>query len=67
MKRFTPRTVRTCDIRNGKIDGIDREIRIDGELDDAQRNRLLEIADVCRVYRRLHSEVQIVTLPAESP
>lgn len=49
----------------GKIDRIEREIRIDGELDEAQRKRLLEIADMCPVHRTLHSGVRIVTRTAK--
>lgn len=50
-----------CETRSGRIDRIERRIRIDGALDAAQRQRLLEIADLCPVHRTLHSEVQIVT------
>ena len=53
-----------CETKVGKIDRIEREIAITGELDDAQRQRLLEIADMCPVHRTLHSEVQIVTRAA---
>lgn len=50
-----------CETREGKVDQIEREITITGELDDAQRARLLEIADKCPVHRTLHSEVAIRT------
>jgi putative redox protein len=30
-------------------------------LDEAQRERLLEIAEKCPVHRTLHSEVQVLT------
>jgi uncharacterized OsmC-like protein/alpha/beta superfamily hydrolase len=50
-----------CETREGKIDRIEREIDISGELDDTQRARLLEIADKCPVHRTLHSEVSIKT------
>lgn len=50
-----------CETRSGRIDRIEREIRIEGKLDAAQRQRLIEIADMCPVHRTLHSEVQIVT------
>ena len=53
-----------CETRVGKIDRIEREIKLEGELDDAQRKRLLEIADLCPVHRTLHSEVLIVTRAA---
>ena len=51
----------SCETRQGKIDRIDRVITLEGDLDDAQRTRLLEIADKCPVHRTLHSEVQINT------
>jgi len=50
-----------CETKEGRIDQIDRVIRLEGALDDAQRKRLMEIADKCPVHRTLHSEVRIVT------
>jgi len=50
-----------CETREGKIDRIEREIELKGKLDDAQRARLLEIANKCPVHRTLHSEVWIPT------
>jgi len=50
-----------CETRDGRIDAIERSITLDGALDDAQRTRLLEIADKCPVHRTLHSEVSIRT------
>lgn len=48
-----------CETKEGRIDRIQREIRLEGPLDDAQRARLMEIADKCPVHRTLHSEVKI--------
>jgi len=42
-----------------KIDVFDKTIRLEGALDDAQRQRLLEIADRCPVHKTLHSEVKV--------
>src|SRR5258708_26853237 len=53
-----------CETREGRIDRLDRVIALEGPLDDAQRERLLEIADKCPVHRTLHSEVHIVTVLA---
>ncbi|WP_119165690.1 bifunctional alpha/beta hydrolase/OsmC family protein [Algihabitans albus] len=50
-----------CETRDGKVDRIDRQIRLEGDLDESQREKLLEIADKCPVHRTLHSEVKIVT------
>lgn len=44
-----------------KIDRFTRDIRIDGDLDETQRQRLLEIADKCPVHRTLEAESKIVT------
>ena len=50
-----------CQTTTGKVDRIEREIEIVGDIDDATRQRLLEIADKCPVHRTLHSEVQVVS------
>ncbi len=50
-----------CETKDGKIDRIDRVIELTGDLDDATRQRLLEIADKCPVHRTLESENLIVT------
>ncbi len=51
-----------CETREGKVDAFQREIVLQGDLDDGQRARLLEIADKCPVHRTLHSEVRITTV-----
>ena len=48
-----------CETKTGKIDEIERVIAFDGDLDDEQRARLLEIADKCPVHRTLTHEVKI--------
>jgi putative redox protein len=48
-----------------RIDHFDRQLVLEGELDDEQRKRLLEIADRCPVHRTLHSDVKITTSLAE--
>jgi len=48
-----------------KIDHISRELVLEGPLDEAQRQRLLEIADRCPVHRTLHSEIKVTTTLAE--
>jgi putative redox protein len=50
-----------CETKEGKIDRIDREIELVGKLDDAQRAKLLDIANKCPVHRTLHSEIWIPT------
>jgi len=48
-----------CETREGKVDEILREITLEGELTDEQRQRLLEIADRCPVHRTLTSEIKV--------
>jgi len=43
------------------LDRIDREIELTGNLDEAQKLRLLEIAERCPVHRSLKSEINIQT------
>jgi len=43
----------------GKLEVISRLIRLDGDLSDAERQRLLEIADRCPVHRTLTGELRI--------
>jgi len=50
-----------CETKEGRIDRIERGIVLQGALDDAQRARLLEIADRCPVHRTLTSEIKIST------
>jgi uncharacterized OsmC-like protein len=50
-----------CETREGRIDRIEREISLVGELSDEQRQRLLMIADKCPVHRTLMNEVSVVT------
>jgi uncharacterized OsmC-like protein/alpha/beta superfamily hydrolase len=51
----------TCETVEGKIDSIEREIEISGNLDEDSRQKLLEIADRCPVHRTLNSEVEITS------
>jgi putative redox protein len=53
-----------CETREGKLDRIDREIALEGPLDDGQRARLMEIAERCPVHRTLTSEIVIRSRPA---
>lgn len=50
-----------CESRSGMVDLLEREIALQGPLDDAQRGRLLEIAERCPVHRTLMEEKRIVT------
>ena len=52
---------KSCETKVGKIDRIERAITLTGALDEAQRARLIEIADKCPVHRTLTSEIDIRT------
>ena len=42
-------------------DGFVREVHVDGDLDDARRDKLAEIADKCPVHRTVEHGVRVVT------
>jgi len=50
-----------CETMEGRLDQIERSLTLPGPLDDAQRQRLMEIADKCPVHRTLTSEIKIRT------
>lgn len=62
-----PVTDISCDVRfkksgaDGKLNVFIRKIKIEGELDEAQRARMLQIADKCPVHRMLEGETEIRT------
>ncbi|WP_376695330.1 bifunctional alpha/beta hydrolase/OsmC family protein [Wenzhouxiangella sp. EGI_FJ10305] len=51
----------SCETTGGKIDRLEREISIEGDIDADQRRRMLEIADRCPVHRTLESEIQVTS------
>jgi len=53
-----------CEKSDGKIDQFTRHISIDGNLTDAEQNRMLEIADKCPVHKTLENEIKILTCGA---
>jgi len=52
---------RDCETKTGSMDQIDRVIELSGNLDEDQKQRLLEIAERCPVHRTLKSEIHIQT------
>jgi putative redox protein len=50
-----------CEATTGLISHIDRDIELVGDLDDTQRQRLMQIADRCPVHQTLTSEISITT------
>jgi putative redox protein len=51
-----------CEAETGKIDRIECEIEIEGDLSDEQHDKLLEIAGKCPIHRTLTSETVIEDL-----
>ncbi|MBA2715103.1 MAG: OsmC family protein [Rubrobacteraceae bacterium] len=64
--RIHARDCEECETEEGRIDRIELEIELSGPLDDAQRQKLLEIAEKCPVRRTLTSEVLIHTNTASA-
>ncbi|WP_271782447.1 bifunctional alpha/beta hydrolase/OsmC family protein [Aquimarina algiphila] len=50
-----------CEDPMAKIDTFEREIKLEGDLDEKQIARILQIADKCPVHKTLHSETQVIT------
>ena len=47
--------------KNSKVSRFTRNLQITGDLDEAKRKRLLEIADKCPVHRTLQEQIIIET------
>ncbi|MBB4682930.1 OsmC family protein [Amycolatopsis jiangsuensis] len=62
--RIHARDCEHCETENGMLSRITRKITFEGDLDDGQRTKLLEIADKCPVHRTLSHEIVIETEPA---
>ncbi len=50
-----------CETKEGMLDEIQSRIHLEGDLDEVQRSRLLQIAALCPVHRTLTSEIKIRT------
>lgn len=50
-----------CEQPDAKLTHLDREITVRGELDDAQRDRLLHIAEQCPVHKSLAGAFHVHT------
>lgn len=50
-----------CETREGMVDRIEREVELRGQMSEAQRTRLIEIANRCPVHRTLTSRIDIRT------
>lgn len=54
------------EIEGGKADRIERIITLSGDLTEAQRSRMLEIANKCPMHRTLRAEIRIDSALTES-
>lgn len=54
-----------CEGQDAKLDVVERQIALEGSLDDSQRSRLLEMANRCPVHRTLTSGIDIRTQRSE--
>lgn len=59
---------KNCETKEGKVDRITRQLTVRGALSEEQRQRLLEIAGRCPVYRTLKGEITVESslVPEES-
>ena len=60
-ERIHAKDCEDCETKEGMLDEIRSEIHLEGDLEEAQRKRLLEIATLCPVHRTLSSEIKIRT------
>ncbi|MCH8547223.1 MAG: OsmC family protein, partial [Balneolaceae bacterium] len=51
-----------CDDPKAKVDHIEKEIILKGDLSDEQRERLLEISKKCPVHKTMSSEIRIESI-----
>ena len=61
-QRIHAKDCEDCETEEGMLDEIQSKIRVEGDLDETQRTRLLEIATRCPVHRTLSSEIKIRTI-----
>ena len=50
-----------CETKSGRLDRIECDVELHGDLTEEQRKRLLEIANKCPVQKTLTSEIDIRT------
>jgi putative redox protein len=60
-ERIHAKDCEDCETIEGMLDEIRSEIHLEGDLEKAQRKRLIEIATYCPVHRTLSSEIKIRT------
>jgi len=50
-----------CEHTSGRIERFTRTVHVEGDLDDEQRDRILEIANKCPVHRTLEGTIEVHT------
>ena len=63
-RRIHAKDCEDCDTKVGMLDEIHSKIHLEGDLDEAERKRLLQISAHCPVHRTLSSEIKIRTIEA---
>lgn len=61
-KRYVDDCMTCGESKEGRLDHFDRIIELEGDLNEEQKTRLMEIADRCPVHRTLESEIRIQTV-----
>ncbi len=62
QKRMHYKDCDDCNSEEGHVHLIEKQVKLIGNLDEAQRKRLMEIADKCPVHKTLLNEVKIKTV-----
>lgn len=62
-ERIHAKDCEDCETTEGMVSKIFTRVALHGDFTDAQRDRMLEIAEMCPVHRTLTGEVKIVTEP----
>ncbi len=50
-----------CDKKTSKVDHIEKDVIIVGDLTEKQKDRLLEVSERCPVHRTLQSDIEITS------
>ncbi len=60
-RRVHAKDCEDCEHEEGRVHVIDKIVELEGDLDDAQRERLMQIADKCPVHKTLLGQLEIHT------